>query len=71
MAMFAGVVERNRAIEMGSSFRDLSGVDERQPHLLMRDHAWSGRGLLFREGRKLSREFARHVAIESEKVRDP
>ena len=53
MTMLGGIVERNRAIEVRSRFRDLPGVKQRHAFEAMADHAGPGRALLFRQRQEL------------------
>ena len=71
MTMLGGIVERNRAIEVRSRFRDLPGVKQRQAFEAMADHAGPGRALLFRQRQELDGELMDHVPVECDEVRDP
>ena len=69
--MLGRIVKCDRAIEMNSPFRDISGMHQGQAHGAMPDHERDGRLMLLRKRQELRSEVAQHITIEGHDVRDP
>jgi hypothetical protein len=69
--MLYRIVERDRAIEMRSSFRRVSGAEQRHPSEAMPNHEGDRPPMLLCERQELRRESANGIAIECHVVRYP
>src|SRR5262252_3046467 len=69
--MLGWIIKRDRAIEMRSHIRDVTGRQQGHAHETMPDHERNGRPLPLRERKELRRKLAYYVALERDVVRDP
>ena len=69
--MLGGIVQRNDAIKVGTSVRNVTHEDQGYAHEHVSDHARDRGALVLGKDVKLFRKLAGYVALERHAVADP